>query len=114
MMDAAQDPAAREHVTGYFKLHPDFVKIVRAGYPDHTAWDPASEHFDPRSSPANPVWYMVDVRLEREFKHPVTLAALRHNPALRGMKLLERGSRLSVLPVTVKEWTTILKMEKSD
>jgi predicted RNA-binding protein with PUA-like domain len=87
------------------------VKIVRAGYPDHTAWDPDSEHFDPKSSPANPIWYMVDVKLEREFEHPITLAALKGNPALKHMKLLRRGNRLSILPVTAKEWQAILKMQ---
>ena len=87
------------------------MQIVRAGYPDHTAWNPESEHFDPKSSPDNPIWYMVDVRLEREFKHPVTLAALKQHPALRGMQLLQRGNRLSVMPVTAKDWNTILKME---
>jgi predicted RNA-binding protein with PUA-like domain len=90
------------------------VKIVRAGYPDHTAWNPESEHFDAKSSPANPIWYMVDVKLEREFKHPITLAALKHNPGLRHMQLLQRGNRLSILPVSVKEWNAILKMEKPD
>jgi predicted RNA-binding protein with PUA-like domain len=89
------------------------VQIVRAGYPDHTAWAPKGEHFDPKSSPDNPIWYMVDVKLERTFKHPVTLTALKNNPALRGMKLLQRGNRLSILPVTAKEWKTILNMEKS-
>jgi len=89
------------------------VKIVRAGYPDHTAWNPDGEHFDPRSSPANPIWYMVDVQLVREFRHPITLAALKQHPALRHMKLLQRGNRLSVLPVSAPEWNTILKMEKS-
>jgi predicted RNA-binding protein with PUA-like domain len=90
------------------------VKIVRAGYPDHTAWAPDNEHFDPKSSPSNPIWYMVDVKLEREFKHPITLAALKQNPALKHMQLLQRGNRLSILPVTAKEWNTILKMDKSD
>jgi len=90
------------------------VKIVRAGYPDHTAWNPDSEHFDAKSSPANPIWYMVDVKLEREFRHPITLAALKHNPALRHMQLLQRGNRLSILPVSAKEWNAILKMEKPD
>jgi len=87
------------------------VKIARAGYPDHTAWDPDNEHFDPKSSPANPIWVMVDVKLEREFKHPITLTALKQNPALKGMTLLQRGNRLSILPVTENEWGTILKME---
>ena len=77
---------------------------------DHTAWDPDNEHFDPKSSPANPIWVMVDVKLERVFKHPITLAALKQNPALQSMTLLQRGNRLSILPVTEKEWKTILKM----
>ena len=87
------------------------VKIVRAGYPDDSAWDPKSNHFDPKSTPGKPIWYMVDVKLEREFKHPVPLAALKQNPALKDMKLLQRGNRLSILPVTEKEWNAILKME---
>ena len=87
------------------------VKIARAAYPDHTAWDPKNEHFDPKSSPANPVWVMVDVKLEREFKHLLPLTAIKANPALKGMPLVQRGTRLSVLPVTEKEWKAILKME---
>jgi len=87
------------------------VKIVRAAYPDHTAWDPDNEHFDPKSSPANPIWYMVDVKLEREFKHLLPLTAIKANPALKDMRLVQRGNRLSILPVTAKEWNTILKME---
>jgi predicted RNA-binding protein with PUA-like domain len=87
------------------------VKIVRAGYPDDSAWDPKSKYFDPRSTPANPVWYMVDVRLEREFKKVVSLAQIKANPALKTMRLVQRGNRLSILPVTEKEWSAILKME---
>ena len=49
--------------------------------PDHTAWHPESEHFDPKSSPDNPIWYMVDVRLEREFKYPIPLTAIKAHPA---------------------------------
>lgn len=88
------------------------VEVVRAGYPDHTALDPESEHYDPKSTPENPVWYMVDVRLKREFRAPVTLATLRNTPALAEMPLLARGNRLSVLPVTKREWETIIKLER--
>jgi len=87
------------------------VKIVRAGYPDDSAWNPKSSHFDPKSTPANPIWYMVDVKLEREFRNSIPLAALKQNPGLRDMKLLQHGNRLSILPVTEKEWNAILKME---
>jgi len=89
------------------------VRIVRAGYPDHTAWNPDSEHFDPKSTPDHPVWYMVDVQLERVFHHPILLVQLKQNPALKNMKLLQRGNRLSILPVTGKEWRAILNMEKT-
>jgi len=87
------------------------VKITSNAYPDHTAWNPEGEHFDPKSSPENPIWYMVDVKLEREFKHPITLTAIKSHPVLKNMKLVQRGNRLSVLPLTAKEWNTILKME---
>lgn len=86
------------------------VKIVRAGYPDDSAWDPKGNHFDPKSTPANPIWYMVDVRLEREFNEVISLAEIRANPALKAMRLVQRGNRLSILPVTEKEWSAILKM----
>lgn len=81
--------------------------VVRAGYPDWTACDPTSEHFDPKSSAASPIWYMVDVRYGEPFKRPVTLAELKTHPLLAGMVLLKR-SRLSIQPVTPEEWTVIL------
>jgi predicted RNA-binding protein with PUA-like domain len=55
---------------------------------------------------------MVDVRLKREFRSPVTLATLRNTPSLAKMPLLARGNRLSVLPVAKREWETILKLER--
>jgi predicted RNA-binding protein with PUA-like domain len=88
------------------------VKITRAGYPDHTAWNPESEHFDPKSSPDHPIWYMVDVRLETEFKRVLPLTAIKAHPALKTMRLVQRGNRLSILPVTAREWRSILTMEQ--
>jgi predicted RNA-binding protein with PUA-like domain len=86
------------------------AEIVREGYPDFTAWDPADEHYDPKSSEQNPVWYMVDVRGGKRFKQFLDLPGLRHVLELEGMELLRKGSRLSVQPVRPAEWTTILKM----
>lgn len=88
------------------------VEVVREGYPDHTALDPESEHYDPKSTLEKPVWYMVDVRLKREFRAPVTLATLRNTPALAKMPLLARGNRLSVLPMSKREWDVILKLAR--
>ena len=88
------------------------MEIARASYPDPTAWDPENHHYDPKSTPERPLWDMVDVRFRREFKRPVTLTAIKAQAALKSMRLVQRGSRLSVMPVTAKEWNTILKLEK--
>jgi len=85
------------------------AEVVRGGYPDFTAFDPASEHFDPKSSPAAPVWYMVDVRYVAPLRQQVTLERIRSNPLLADMPLVRR-SRLSIQPVTEEEWRTILSM----
>lgn len=81
--------------------------VVREGYPDWTARDPQGEHFDPRSTPENPVWYMVDVRAVKPLPRAVTLGELRCHPGLLSMPLLNR-SRLSIQPVTVEEERIIL------
>jgi len=88
------------------------AEIVRAGYPDFTAWDPDDRHYDPKSDPDNPTWYMVDIRHVRPLKRPLSLDELRTTPGLNGMVLLRKGSRLSVQPVTPAEWQTILALEK--
>ena len=84
--------------------------VVRSGYPDHTAWDPTSDHPDPKSNPGNPIWYMVDIKPLERFTIPLTLAALKANPQLPGMALLQRGSRLSDQPVSPHEWKVIREM----
>ena len=85
------------------------AEVVREGYPDFTSLDPASEHFDPKSSVENPIWYMVDVRYVEAFKRPVTLERIKGNPLLAGMALVKR-SRLSIQPVTPEQWRVILTM----
>ena len=83
------------------------ARVVRGGYPDFTARDPQGEHFDPKSTVDNPVWFMVDVRAVRRLPRPVTLAEMKAHPLLVGMVLLTR-SRLSIQPVTKEEWEIIL------
>ncbi len=84
--------------------------VVKEAYPDFTAWDKTNDHFDPKASEANPIWQMVDIRLDEAFKELVPLAALRDVPALKSMELLRKGSRLSVQPVTDAEFETVLKI----
>jgi predicted RNA-binding protein with PUA-like domain len=84
--------------------------VVREAYPDHTAFDSKSDHYDPKSTTANPTWFMVDVQLTRTFERPLTLSELRGAKQLAKMELLRQGSRLSVQPVTEKEWQAVLDL----
>ena len=83
--------------------------VVREGYPDFTAWDPDSDHPDPKSTPENPRWFMVDIKGLAALPNQVTLAQIRANPALEEISLFTRP-RLSVHPITQQEWDTILEM----
>jgi predicted RNA-binding protein with PUA-like domain len=86
------------------------ARVVRQAYPDPTAWDRSNPHFDPKASPDNPIWEMVDLRLEQVFPQPISLDELRAVKALAGMELLRKGSRLSVQPVTKKQFETVLAL----
>ena len=85
-------------------------KIVKEGYPDFTAFDPDEKHFDPKSDPDKPRWFMVDVKFEKKFKQLISLAELRDNSKLATMKILQKGCRLSVTPVSAAEWQAVLAM----
>lgn len=86
------------------------AEVVKSGYPDHTAFDPKDDHYDPKSDKKNPTWYMVDIKHVRTFPEAITLEALKKMPGLGKMVLLQKGSRLSVQPVTESEWNTIVKL----
>jgi predicted RNA-binding protein with PUA-like domain len=86
------------------------AEVVREGHPDPTAFDPLAEHYDPGSDPSNPTWYQVSIRAVRAIDPPLGLPLLRAVPALSGMELLRKGSRLSVQPVRASEWDAILEL----
>jgi predicted RNA-binding protein with PUA-like domain len=83
------------------------ARVAGESRPDHTAWDPADRHYDPRSTPGKPLWFMVDVQFVEKFEEPVPLAVLRGIKELEGMELLRKGSRLSVMPVTEAQFSII-------
>lgn len=83
------------------------AEVVREGYPDPTQFDEKAKYHDPKSSPDNPRWFAVDIRLVRELKRPVTLPEMRETPGLEDMVLLRKGSRLSVQPVSPEEWKIV-------
>lgn len=86
------------------------ARVVRAGYPDPTQFEPTDPGFDPRSTRAQPRWFAVDVQAVRRLPRFVSLAELRADRRLAGMQLLRKGSRLSVQPVTPAEWRVVLEL----
>ena len=76
------------------------ARVCREGYPDSTAQEPSDAHYDPKATPDNPIWIMVDLEFVEKFAHPITLANLRGDPLLKGLLLTQRGARLSVMPVS--------------
>nr|VFJ51003.1 MAG: Predicted RNA-binding protein, contains PUA-like domain [Candidatus Kentron sp. FW] len=89
------------------------MRIIREGYPDATAFDPEDKHFDPKSDPQNPRWYRVDVELVRIFPGTLSLRELKRYPELADMPLVQRGNRLSVMPVSANQWDFILSLVDS-
>jgi predicted RNA-binding protein with PUA-like domain len=85
------------------------AEVVREAYPDHTAFDPNDPHHDPKSTPADPKWFMVDLRAVERLPRPVSLDELKKQKALETMALLRIG-RLSVQPVTTREYGVIRKL----
>ncbi|HEY2158199.1 MAG TPA: EVE domain-containing protein [Isosphaeraceae bacterium] len=85
------------------------AEVVREGHPDPTAFDPGDDHFDPKSDPAKPTWYQVAIRAVKPIDPPIPLQKLREIKELGGMILLQKGSRLSIQPVTAAEWKAIMK-----
>ena len=86
--------------------------IVREGYPDFTALNPSEKHYDSKSTPDNPIWYMVDIRGDEALGKPVSLTDIKANPALQGM-ILVKNSRLSVQPMTRAEFEEIVAMSEA-
>lgn len=87
--------------------------VVKQAYPDYTAWDKGDDHFDPKASPDNPIWEMVDIKLGEIFPRAVAIDELRAVKSLANLELLRRGSRLSVHPVSAAEFKTIVRLAHS-
>ncbi|CAM3970192.1 EVE domain protein [Vibrio aerogenes CECT 7868] len=88
------------------------AKVVKTAYPDYFAFDPESDYYDPKSTPDNPRWYMVDIEFVRKTERIIPLAVMKSIPELADMPLVKKGNRLSVMPITGAQWQTILQLEK--
>lgn len=87
------------------------MKIISNAYPDPTQFDPKSDYYDAKSTQEDPRWLLVDVQFVQKLDRPVLLNTLReHEAKLAGLRVLEKGTRLSVTPVTAAHWKTISKL----
>ncbi len=89
------------------------MEVTRTAYPDDTQFDPHDDHFDTKSDPNNPRWVMVDVRLVDIYPTLLSLDMLKQRPQLASLPLLQRGTRLSVMPIPTKAWDDICQLAKS-
>jgi predicted RNA-binding protein with PUA-like domain len=83
------------------------AEVARAGYPDPFAFKRGHRYYDPQSDPQQPTWYAVDIRFVEKFPEIVPLATLKATPGLADMRVVQKGSRLSVQPVTAREFETV-------
>ncbi len=88
------------------------AEVVKAAHPDPTAFDPDDSHYDPKSDRAQPTWYQVSIKAVRAIEPPLGLPLLSGVSELSGMELLRKGSRLSIQPVTERQWKAILALAK--
>ncbi len=86
------------------------MEVCARAYPDPTQFDAKSEYFEPKSTPENPRWSLVDVKFIEKFQRILTLETLKNTPELEGLLLLRKGSRLSVIPVEARHFKIILKL----
>ena len=89
---------------------PGLAEIVRAGYPDPSALDPQSRYYDPRATAEDPRWYSVDIQWRQAFRRYVSLADLKADRRLRQMEVVQRGQRLSIQPVTKRQFEIVCEM----
>jgi predicted RNA-binding protein with PUA-like domain len=86
------------------------AKVVKAGYADHTQFDPKAKHYDENADPDEPTWYMVDIKFVQKFPDAIDRDQLAADKTAKNMGVLAKGSRLSILPVTEAEWKAVHKL----
>ncbi|MDD2739982.1 MAG: EVE domain-containing protein, partial [Methylomonas lenta] len=87
------------------------AEVVKESQPDFTAFDPNDKHFDPKSNPDKPTWFMVEVKFVRKLLRTISLQELKQKTELADLALVRRGNRLSIMPVSQQQWDFILELE---
>ena len=90
------------------------AEVSGAAEPDPTQFDSGDSHYDPKATPAKPIWFCVRVKFKQKFARQVALSELRERKELKDMVLLQKGSRLSIQPVTEKEFKLVSELGSSN
>lgn len=98
----------KENPTGVYGV----AKVSSKSYPDITAFDKKDDHYDSKSKKENPTWFLVDMSFVSKFKNPVTLSQIKFEPKLKGIMVAQKGSRLSIQPVSKEHFEFITNMGK--
>lgn len=88
------------------------ARVCREGHPDPTQFEKKSEYFDPKATKEKPIWCQVEVEFVEAFPQVIPLERLRGEKALAKMLLLQKGSRLSVMPVSAAEWAAVVALAR--
>lgn len=88
------------------------AEVVKEAYPDHTQFDPESHYYDPKSSPDNPRWVMVDVKFVEKFPVILPLKKIKSMLEISEVGLVKKGHRLSIMPVNEDEFSALLAASK--
>ena len=86
------------------------MTICKESYVDHTAFNKKAKYYDSKSKKESPRWFMVDVKYKKKLKKPISLTELKRHKRLSGMKVVQKGNRLSITRVKKEEWDYILKL----
>ena len=90
------------------------MTINSDAYPDHTAFNKKAKYYDSKSSRDKPTWLMVDVKYKRKMKNVITLKELKSHNKLKNMRVVQKGNRLSILPIQNNVAETLLKKIKKN
>lgn len=96
----------KENPTGVYGV----AQVSSPAHVDESQFDKKDEHYDPKSKKEKPLWYCVDFKFVAKFKNPVSLFEMKLDPKLKGMRVLERGSRLSITPVSEVHFLHVVKL----
>lgn len=89
------------------------ARVCKEAYPDHFAWDIESKYYDPKSSPDKPIWMMVNVEIVEKFNHVISLDTLKKTPGLEDMMVIKKGMRLSIQPLTKKQYDIVCALAQA-